>query len=229
MLVLGEEILPIQSILFALWKKLPMGLSAHLIILISLAMSSCGTLVVRSSPPEADVSIMMPGKEIAQPLGKTPYEEDIDKLEDMVNEGTVVIIVEKRGYTPQPFIVPNLGHGRLEIEANLLPNLPSNYKEVNTIISHTLEAERFLIEKRTAEALKVAEKIKELNRNIVAAYEIEATAHFLDNKFKESRFAWIRALELEPNNPEGQTMLALIEQKMGIKPSLPQSNPEPKR
>lgn len=184
-------------------------------------LTACGTVAVRSSPPEADVSVILPGKETPKTLGKTPYNSDLSSLSEIVNEGTIVIVVEKRGYVPQQFVVPNLSSGALEIEANLLPNLPSNYQEVNKIIALTLKGERFILENRLKEALETADEIKKLNENISSAYELEATAQFLKNDLQKSRFAWVRALELEPNNPEAQTMLAQVEAKLGIKAQAP--------
>lgn len=197
-----------------------MILRVILTLLIGL-LSACGTVAVRSSPPEAEVSVVLPGKETAKTLGKTPYTADLSNLSEIVNEGTIVLVVEKRGYVSQQFVVPNLSSGALEIQANLLPNLPSNYQEVNKIIALTLKAERFILENRLKEALEASDEIKKLNENISTAFEIEGTVHFLQSDWQKSRFSWIRALELEPNNPEAQTMLAQVEQKLGIKPSLP--------
>lgn len=188
-------------------------------------LAACGTVAVRSSPPEAEVSVMIPGKEAPRSLGKTPYNADLSTLNDIVNEGAIVLIIEKRGYISQQYVVPNLSSGELDIEANLLPNLPSNYQEVNRIIALTLKAERFILENRLKEALETADEIKKLNENVASAYEIEATAYFLQNDFQKSRFAWVRALELEPNNPEAQTMLAQVEQKLGVKASAPVVKP----
>lgn len=199
--------------------------SQFLVIATALALApigvACGTVAVRSSPPEAEVSVVLPGKETGKVLGKTPYTADLASLSELVNEGTIVLVVEKRGYMPQQFVVPNLSGGNLDIQANLLPNLPSNYQEVNKIIALTLKAERYILESRLKEALETAAEIKRLNENIATAYEIEATAHFLGNDLQRSRFAWIRALELEPNNPEAQTMLAQVEQRLGVKPQAP--------
>lgn len=185
----------------------------------TMAGMGCGSIAIQSSPPEAEVSVLLPGKETPRQLGKTPYTTDLDEVSEIVNEGTIVLVVSKRGYVSQQFVVPNLSSGDLVIEANLLPNLPSNYQEVNHIISRILAAERLLMENRLQEALDAAAEIKKVNENVAAAFEIEGAAYFLKNDLQKSRFAWIRALELEPNNPEAQTTLARIEEKLGIKPA----------
>ncbi len=175
--------------------------------------SGCGTMQVRSTPPEAEVGVILPGKESIKVLGKTPFVAEISDLEDMVNEGTIVVVISKQGYLPQNFVVPNLS-GKLEIEANLSPNIPGNYQEINNIVALVLSAERALMEKRFDEALNQVKELKKINQNISSAYELEGTALFLQKDLKNSRYAWIRALELNPNNPEARNMLALIEREL---------------
>jgi len=179
--------------------------------------ASCGTVSIRSSPPEAEVGIILADQERPKSLGKTPLTMDVSDLEDAINTGTIILVVKKRGYVAQQFVVPNLSGGDLQIDANLSPNLPSNYQAINRIVTLTLRAERQIIEKRLKEALTTANEIKKINENVASAYEIEGTVLFLQRKMKDSRFAWIRALELEPNNPEGQKILATIEKSLGIK------------
>jgi tetratricopeptide (TPR) repeat protein len=179
----------------------------------------CGTVSVRSVPTEAEVSVFLPGKEAPKVLGKTPFDADLGDLEDYVNEGTIVLVVKKAGYLPSQFVVPNLAGGKLDIETSLQPNLPSNYTEVNRIVGLTLRAERHILSKQFDEALATSAEIKRLNENIAAAYEIDAAVHFLKADLEKSRAAWIRAIELDPNNPEAQNMLALVEKRLGIAPS----------
>lgn len=185
-----------------------------ILIFISLLIFSCGTVSIKSTPPEASIGVIIPGKEDNKVLGKTPYMADLSDLDDIVNSGPIILVIKKKGYIPQQFIVPNLSGGKLEIEANLFPNLPTNYKEINHIVSLVLNAERFLLQKRFKEALNLASEIIKVNENVAAAYEIKGAVYFLQNKLKQSRFAWIRTLELDPNNPEAQTMLAKIEKKL---------------
>lgn len=189
--------------------------------------AACGTISVKSTPPEAEVSVLLPGKETPKALGKTPYSADLSDVAEIVNEGTIVLVVQKRGYVAQHFVVPNLAGGELAIDASLMPNLPTNYQEVNRIIGKVLAAERLLLENRTKEALEAAAEIQKMNENVAIAYEIEAAAYYLQNELEKSRFAWIRALELEPDNAQAQSVLARVEEKLGIKPSAPAAKNEP--
>lgn len=187
---------------------------------VMLFICSCGTVSIKSSPPEADVLVLLPGKETPQSLGKTPFNADLSQLEKAVNDGTIVLLLQKPGYITQQFIVPNLAGGKLDIDTNLLPTLPSNFREVNKIVSLTLKAERHLLQKQFDEALKTSAEIKKLNENVASAFEIEATVHFLENRLEKSRYAWIRTLELDPDNPEAQAMLATVEKRMNVTGSI---------
>jgi tetratricopeptide (TPR) repeat protein len=199
-------------------RWLPANLS---LVLLS---ASCGTVSVISNPPEAEVSIVLPGKESLKPLGKTPLEVPISNLEGAVNQGTVVLVVDREGYVPQRFIVPNLGGGKLSIEATLSPFFDTNYQEFNNVIGKVLKAERLVLEKRLDEALATAKEIKAINENVAVAHEIEGTALFLKGDFANSRFAWIRALELDPNNHESRTMLDVVTSKLNPNGQKPAGN-----
>lgn len=182
----------------------------------------CASISIHSNPPEATVELRVPGVDAPKNLGKTPFETNISQLENVINNGPIVISVSKPGYISQNFVVPNLVNGKLKLDTTLTPNLPSNYAEVNRIVSLSFQAERFILEKRFDEALKVAESIKNLNENVASAFHIEGTVFYLKNELEKAKFAWIRSLELEPNNAEAKGVLQQIEKKLGIeKPSAP--------
>lgn len=186
------------------------------VVILGLFFSSCGTLEVKSTPPEVEVGLMLPGKETVKVLGKTPYTASASEMEDISNEGTVVLVLRKPGYIDQHFVIPNIS-GNIAIEANLSPNLPSNYREINRIVALVLKGQKMIIDKRFDDLFKITSEIKKINENIASAYELDGAAYFLKKDLKNSRFAWIKVLELNPNNPEAQNMLALIEKKLGIK------------
>lgn len=185
----------------------------HLLFILGM-IHGCGTVSIRTTPPEAEVHILHAGKEETALLGKTPYESDVGAIGNMVNEGPIAIVVKKSGYIPQTYFLPNLFSGSLTIDATLIPNLPTNYSEVNRIVGLSFQGERYILQKRFDEAVKIAEEIKQINPNITSAYHLLGTVYFLKNEMKESRFAWIRALELDPNDPEAKTMLDIVEKKL---------------
>ena len=179
--------------------------------------SGCASVSIDSNPPDADVIMILPGEETERNLGKTPFRSDLSSLSEAVNEGAVTLVVRKRGYLSQHFLVPNVPHMDLKLETHLLPDLPRNYEEVNKVVGSVLKGQRFLLQKRYPEALQTAAEIKKVSENIASAYEIEGSAYFLTSKFREARYAWMKVLDLEPENHDAKTMLRLVETRMGFK------------
>lgn len=180
------------------------------------ALVGCGTVKIRSTPPEADVFILLPGKSEPKQLGKTPFESQINALSTEVNNGTIILMVQKQGFFPNHFIVPNLSGGELEIETSLKPNLNADYNEINKMVTLLFRAERMIKEKRFDDALKTADELSVMNENLAAAYHVKGTVYLLKNDLTKSRFEWKRAVELEPNNNEAQQMIKLIDEKLGV-------------
>ncbi len=185
------------------------------LMLFNSVLTGCGTVRVRSTPPEAEVWLVQPGKEDPELLGKTPFTSDIRELGNAVNNGTIALVLKKRGHFPKQYIVPNLASADLEIEANLTPNLHSNYQEINRIIGLIFRGQGFIKQKRFDEAIKISDEIKRLNENIAGAFHLSGTVYYLQNKLTKSRYEWIRAIELDPNNSDALNMLTHIEKKTG--------------
>ena len=186
------------------------------ILLVAVLLGCSNSVTIVSSPPKAMVSVIEPGKEVPKAIGETPITIDTDEIEDAVDTGTIVFILSKKGFTSQRFVVPNLSGADLKIESYLESNLDSNYKQFNEIIAMILHSEKLLIEERYDECLKSVEKIKAINPNISAAHQLEGSAYFMKKDLKKSRFAWLRAVQLEPENVDALAMLNLIEKTLGI-------------
>ena len=71
--------------------------------------------------------------------------------------------------------------------------------------------------KQMDEALKTAASIKAMNDNVSAAWEIEGAAHFVKGDLAKAKAAWLRSLEIDPENPDTAKMLSTINEKLGIK------------
>lgn len=185
--------------------------------LLAVMNAGCASVSIDSIPTDAEVGIILQGEEGVRVIGRTPFESALGDLDDLTNKGAVTLVVRKRGYLSQHFLIPNVPHADLKMSTNLLPDLPRNYEEVNHIVALILKGQRYLLEKRYDQALKVATEIKKENENIASAHEIEGAAYLLTNKLRDARFAWIRVLELEPENHEAKGMLALVETRMGVR------------
>ncbi|MCX6124324.1 MAG: hypothetical protein NTV34_06185, partial [Proteobacteria bacterium] len=81
----------------------------------------------------------------------------------------------------------------------------------------TLQAERQIMQKQFDEAIKSAAAIKAMNENITAAWEIEGAAYFVKGELTKARVAWMRSLEIDPDNPDTVRMLKEVQKRAPIK------------
>ncbi len=178
---------------------------------------SCASLKVISQPPGADVILLAANNSQPKIVGKTPYESAVSDLSEFTGGGPIVVQVKQTGYQPQNFLVPTLG-GEYVVEANLERNPFASFDELNKIVKMAFLAERQILQKQYDDALKTAEKLQSINDNVAMAFQIKGTVYFIQGKFNESRFALVRALELDPENPEVKNMLTAVETKIkGVK------------
>jgi hypothetical protein len=181
----------------------------------AMLLASCGTVSIRSNPKDAEITLIQPGKGDGKPLGKTPYEASLSELGNAANSGPIVLQLKKEGYISQYLFVPNASGSKLEFDTNLKPVSPGSYADVNKIIKLTLGAERQIMQKQYDEAIKSAAAIKAVNENIAVAWDIEGAAYFVKNDLAKAKIAWMRSMEIDPDNPDTARMLKLIDEKSG--------------
>ncbi len=184
---------------------------------LTLLLSSCGSVAIRSTPSEAEIIVMQPGKADAKPLGKTPFEDTLSSLGNAANSGPIVIQIKKEGFITQNLFVPNASGSRLEFDTNLVPTSAGAYNDMNKIVKMVLQAERQRRQKQVDEAIKSATAIKAVNENIAAAWEIEGAAYFIKGELEKSKLAWQRSLQIDPDNPDTVNILKSIDEKSGKK------------
>lgn len=170
--------------------------------------AGCASVSITSKPPGVDVIMSVPGQENGKLLGKTPLQQDLAELNKFSNKSTIVLTLKRAGYRNQNFVIPNLGGGKLEIEANMLPIGSDDSADINTAVRFLLEAERQIIDKNFKEALKSLEKSRAANPNIAAAYTFEGTVYMLQNQVEKAREAFYKALALDPSDTEVRALLA---------------------
>jgi tetratricopeptide (TPR) repeat protein len=170
-------------------------------------LSSCATVSITSRPTAAEVILAVPGQEAGKVIGKTPFTGPVSDIAKNANRSTLLVTIRKAGYRPYSVVIPNLGSGKLEIDASLQPVGADDSADVNLAIRYILEAEKEIIDKNFKNALKSLDKAKAANPNIAAAHMFEGIVYQLQNDKGKAKEALIRALALDPTDTEVRSLL----------------------
>jgi tetratricopeptide (TPR) repeat protein len=182
---------------------------------------ACGTMRVSSNPEGATISFQdQAGK--ASKLGITPLVMPIKEFDKATNGRAVSLVIEKTGFAPVYVGVPETANANFQIDVPLMPAKECKPHDVNEILTLVLQTEKLIAEEKFEEALAAVGKIKELDGDIGAAFQLEGTIYLLTKKFDLSRLAWTEALRLTPKNKDIQRALELVDRKMketGVSPT----------
>jgi tetratricopeptide (TPR) repeat protein len=170
-------------------------------------LTSCATVSITSRPAAADVILAIPGQESGKVLGKTPFSGPVAEIAKNANRSTLLVTIRKAGYRPYSVVIPNLGSGKLEIDASLQPIGADDSADVNLAVRYILEAEKEIIDKNFKNALKSLEKAKAANPNIAAAHMFEGIIFSLQNDKGKAKEALLRALALDPTDTEVRSLI----------------------
>lgn len=179
-------------------------------LLLSVFLTSCASVSITSRPAGADVILAIPGQESGKILGKTPFTSAVSEIAKATNKATLVVTLRRPGYRAQSFVIPNLGSGKLEIDASLQPVGADDAQDINLAVRYILEAEKEIIDKDFKSALKSLEKAKASNPSIAAIYMFEGIIHNLQNDKNKAAEALTKALALDPTDTEIKTLLSEI-------------------
>jgi len=170
-------------------------------------MNACATVSITSRPTGADVVLAIPGQEAGKVLGKTPFTGPVSEIAKSANRSTLLVTIKKSGFRPYSVVIPNLGSGKLEIDASLQPTGGDDAADLNLAVRYILEAEKEIIDKNYKNALKALDKAKAANPNIAATFMFEGIVHNLQNDKNKAREAFVRALALDPTDTDIRTLL----------------------
>lgn len=174
---------------------------------------SCGAVRVTSQPEGATVSLVSSAGQTVK-LGETPWSSSNSDFEKVSLGLPVTLIVEKAGFVPASFGIPETANSDFQFEATLAPVQECRPHDINDIVTLVLRAEKAIAEEKFDDGLQMVSKIKEMDGGIGAAYQLEGTIYLLTKKFDLSRRAWLEAARINPKNKEVQRMLQLLEAKV---------------
>lgn len=183
--------------------------------LIGLA-TACSSVMIKSTPRDAEIYLIKAGQERGVRIGKTPFFASLSDIASRAGDGPVVLELRRSGYMAKGFVIPNVAASVLRIETNLTP-LSEGVQDVNRIIRLTMAAERQIIGNDFDQALKTAKQLHDISETIASAYAIEGAVYFLKGEFEKSRNAYQKTVTLDPDNIDAVKMMQVLDEKIGGK------------
>lgn len=162
--------------------------------------ASTGTVVVRSSPPDAQVYFVDPQSGQNALIGKTPLTFDRAQKAQKGSE-VIQLRIEKEGYEPKYAAVASFGGETTFVDAQLASvgvakgEVRQAFEMSRTLLS---EANRLVLGKRFSEGLVRVEKVLEMDPKNFEAHAAKGSILYLMRDYDGARQSWSRALELNP-------------------------------
>lgn len=172
-----------------------------IVFLAVVSCSSSGEVVVRSEPTDAQVYIVDPKTGQNALLGQTPV--SFSKAERASKDSEVILLrIEKEGYQARSPSVSAFGGGTSFLDIKLMPagvaknEIRDSFEKAR---QHIVMMQRMVVANRYSDALVEVEKVIELDPKNIEAYAAKGSIHYLMKDIESARFAWSKALELNPN------------------------------
>lgn len=183
-----------------------------LLIHLVLSLASCvsaGSVVVESSPAEANVFLLDSKTGTSSLIGKTPltFSKELAKDKD---SDIFQLKLEKEGFESKHTSVASLGHETTFLNIQMSSVLSSNSElrkafEVNRQLLN--EASRLAMNKRFSEALLRIEKILETDPKNDDAFAAKGSLLYLMKDYSGAEQAWKASLQLNPANENVRSSL----------------------
>lgn len=168
------------------------------------------TFEVLSEPNEARVQIVEEG--VFKDIGKTPLSIDTSELD--LKSSIFEIIVSKDGYNKQSFFleertIPSLGKINVKLENTATEALSAEYikKSVSKIASQVSQIQTWLLKKNFTQAEVATKELLNENSNLAVGWNLLGNNYYLQKRFSEAGEAYQKALSIEPDNVETQSIL----------------------
>jgi tetratricopeptide (TPR) repeat protein len=177
------------------------------IALVAFGLSACTQLRVRSEPPEADVSYLVPLTNEKKFLSRTPFEIPVRKLEEAVHAPPssgefIMLVIEKKDYQPETVMVPVgvIGTTETTLAVRLKLQDKDSKTSVTEVLQHMVNAQEFIHKAQLSRANLELEKALAIEAKNPWAYVMRGQIYFLQRDYARSLENYEKSLDLEPNN-----------------------------
>jgi hypothetical protein len=192
-----------------------------ILLMMSFWLSSCSSkFIVRSDPPQADVSIIDSRSGEKKVIGKTPLEMSMSDLAYVATDpaGFMTVEVATKGFITEKFFLPKSKFGTLvsELEVKMKPgDDPKQFQMAKQVLDSLFLSQKYANSGQYPRALEEVDRVLDVFPEFARGLSLKASILFLMKKFDESTDFYQRAIKIDPQQEDSIKMLAKIEEVRG--------------
>ena len=189
----------------------------YLFILLFSPLALAGKITIKSQPDAADIFII-DGTSKPVPLGKTPYESDLDDIiRNYVKSSSFVLELKKDGHDPYRVLVAKTANVDMALTATLeLSQAITNIKEHDFLMNELFDVQKLIRARNFTDAINKLEDLEKKNPRLSIIPELRATAMYLNKDVEGALSYYRKAFSVNPDNADAYRMKIYLEKKLGV-------------
>jgi hypothetical protein len=176
-----------------------------------------GKITIKSQPDAADIFII-DGTSKPVPLGKTPFESDLeDIIRNYVKSSSFVLELKKDGHDPYRVLVAKTANVDMALTATLeLSQAITNIKEHDSLMNELFDVQKLIRARNFVDAINKLEDLEKKNPRLSIIPELRATAMYLNKDVEGALSYYRKAFSVNPDNADAYRMKIYLEKKLGV-------------
>jgi len=189
----------------------------YLFIILFSPLAIAGKITIKSQPDAADI-FLIDGTSKPVPLGKTPYESDLDDIiRNYVKSSSFVLELKKDGHDPYRVLVAKTANVDMALTATLeLSQAITNIKEHDSLMNELFDVQKLIRARNFTDAINKLEDLEKKNPRLSIIPELRATAMYLNKDVEGALSYYRKAFSVNPDNADAYRMKIYLEKKLGV-------------
>ena len=189
----------------------------YLFIILFSPLAIAGKITIKSQPDAADI-FLIDGTSKPVPLGKTPFESDLDDIiRNYVKSSSFVLELKKDGHDPYRVLVAKTANVDMALTATLeLSQAITNIKEHDSLMNELFDVQKLIRARNFTDAINKLEDLEKKNPRLSIIPELRATAMYLNKDVEGALSYYRKAFSVNPDNADAYRMKIYLEKKLGV-------------
>ena len=189
----------------------------YLFIILFSPLVIAGKITIKSQPDAADI-FLIDGTSKPVPLGKTPFESDLeDIIRNYVKSSSFVLELKKDGHDPYRVLVAKTANVDMALTATLeLSQAITNIKEHDSLMNELFDVQKLIRARNFTDAINKLEDLEKKNPRLSIIPELRATAMYLNKDVEGALSYYRKAFSVNPDNADAYRMKIYLEKKLGV-------------